>query len=376
MTTRNYLSNANSTTTTLAGGATFTGPWEDVKEFPSVCFSAKADVAGTMYCDFSHDASTVDSTLTYAVAANINEVHRLTITRRYCRLRYVNGSSAQSSFNMTLLVGEHTQLAAPLNLSLGQDADAIAVRSIDSELDIAEGKRAGYFIVNKFGENSDIDSATTPEDVWEGGGTYTGFPTGSAELVTVVSTDTNDTNSSGTGARTVTIEGLDANYELQSETIALNGTSLVDSANTYTRVFRAYVVTSGSSNQAFNAGTITIAHKVTTANIFGIISAGRNQTRTGCYTIPAGHTGYLRRIECYANKATTATLDGVIWQRPFGASPRLIRPFSFTNTEFFTTLIYGGLPLTEKTDIAVRITTSSANNIDVITNFDIVVVKD
>lgn len=372
----NAINSANSTLTALAGGASFTGDYVDVSYTTAVVVACKADVAGTLYMEFSRSGTgTADSTLTYAVTGGINEVHRLTVTRPFYRSRFVNGSSAQSTFELTTMVGDYASLSAPLNLSLGQDADAIAVRVKDTETDIAEGKRAGYILVNKFGRNSNVSTADVPEDIWEGGGVYTGFPLGSAELVTVSSTDANDT-AAGSGARTVRIYGLDANGALQEEAITLLGATLVDSVNTYTRVNRAIVLTSGSSNQAFNAGTITIAHKVTTANIFAKIQAGTNQTAIACYTIPAGYTGYMRQIDVGVSRSNTATVTGVIWARNNGASPRYIETFSASNTDSHHEIVYGGISFTSLTDIAIRITACSANNVPITSHFDIILVKD
>ena len=37
---------------------------------------------------------------------------------------------------------------------------------------IAGEQGPGFFSVNKFGRNPDIDTGSTPEDVWSGGGLY------------------------------------------------------------------------------------------------------------------------------------------------------------------------------------------------------------
>ena len=363
------LDDANTTTTALSGAATYTGGWTDVGAYTYVTVAAKADVAGTLYMEFTNDATqaNADSTLTYDVAANINEVHTLKRTRRYYRTRYLNGSSAQSSFEISTFLDQSSGLlVAPANLTLGQDADAIAVRAIEGEQDIAEGKRAGYSIVNKFGSN---DAVTTVEDVWSGGGVYTGFPTGSAELVTVSSSVSGDDSDFE-----VTIYGLDANGALQSEAITLDGTNLVDSANTYTRVFRGVITASGTSNTEFTAGTITCAHKTTTANVFFVMPAGVNQSRVGAYTIPAGKTGYLRQFDVEMAKSNNATATGGLWVRENGAPPRVIRNFTIGQTSPYNTNIYGGLVFPALTDVAVRILTVSSGTLQVTTNFDIVLV--
>ena len=87
------------------------------------------------------------------------------------------------------------------------------------------------------------------ETIWTEGGIYV-YPT-SAEAVYISSTDANDT-SAGTGARTVKVFGLDANWELQEETVILNGQTQVrvGASLTWIRIFRAFVVTVGSGGTA------------------------------------------------------------------------------------------------------------------------------
>lgn len=67
----------------------------------------------------------------------------------------------------------------------------------------------GYRRIAAIGNNPDLDTATLPEEVWTGGGVYP-WMTGSTALE-ILSSSANDA-SAGTGARTVTINGLDINY--------------------------------------------------------------------------------------------------------------------------------------------------------------------
>jgi len=125
------VSTVNSSAATLTSGATFTGDWEDATGYPSVACSVKTDQAGSLYIDFSTDGSNSDSTLTFAVAASTNELHRLTITKRYYRVRFTNSSvSSQTYLRLQSILGSHQLLTSPLNIDVTTDADANTVKAV------------------------------------------------------------------------------------------------------------------------------------------------------------------------------------------------------------------------------------------------------
>ena len=146
---------------------------------------------------------------------------------------------------------------------------------------VAQGNVAGYSSVNKFGHNA---AAETGDDIWSGGGTYAFYPT-NAMAMEIVSTDTNDV-SGGAGAQSVTVFGLDANWDEISETVIMNGTTAVDLTNTYRRMYRAFVNTIGTSDS--NVGDISIEEDGGTGDTGAYIAAGDGQTQMAIYTIPNG----------------------------------------------------------------------------------------
>ncbi len=158
------------------------------------------------------------------------------------------------------------------------------------ELQVARNQIQGHRNVTVFGFNPDVD--TTQVSVWPLPSLIT-FPS-SALQMTVSSTSANDT-SAGTGARTVVVQGLDANYNEVTETVTLNGQTPVTMAASLLRVNYAYVATAGSGNSA--AGDIYIGTGTVTAGVpatvYDIIKFDYNNTTTGSYTIPAGYTGYV-----------------------------------------------------------------------------------
>lgn len=374
----NEVSEKNSTTTVLASGASFTGEWEVCYMHATITVAVTTDLDGTLNIQFSPDGVNQDSSLTYKFNAGTTESpHRLQIARRWCRVKFTNdGTTTQTYLRLqTTYAKSGAQLVAPMNATLGLDADAVPVRSISEELDIAEGKRQGHQLINKFGSNTDIDTATDPEDVCNQGGTYAGFPVSDSEKVEVLSSSAND-DLTGSGAEKVYIYGLDENWEMAEEEITLDGTTPVDSVGTYRRVWRAIVTQSNNgSNDAFNAGTITIRHTTTTANVFAVIPIGANQSRCTAFTVPANKTAFVRDIHFTVNRGNAAVdINGAIWVRDFGKAPRLIRIFSASDTEPYVDEIYGFLKFTEKTDFVIRVDNVSANDTNTVANYDIVLV--
>lgn len=138
------VNSGNSSNATLGGNATFTGVRTDVSMYASVCVSCKASHAGTLYIDFNPNDNDTDwdSTLTFTVDADVNEVHRLSVTRRFFRVRFVNSATPQSYFRLQTLLGFQTQLTSTVNSTIQSDADAVLTRSV------LTGKTDGGFYKN------------------------------------------------------------------------------------------------------------------------------------------------------------------------------------------------------------------------------------
>ena len=249
------VSIVNSSTTALNDTDVFTGEWEDVSAYNSLTVAVKTDQNGTYSIQFSPDGTNQDSTLTRYYRTNqIEAPHRFTITRKYARVVFTNDSgSNQTYFRLQTILGDQGELNAPADSTLAQDFDATVVRPTDFKYEVAEGLRQGYTTWNKWGYNPDIDVGT--ETVWSVGGTFT--PLSSAGTLEVVSSSANDDGDpAGTGAQSIIIYGVDANYEEQTEVVTLNGTTAVTTTNSWLGVNRAAIYLSGSGG--INAGDISI----------------------------------------------------------------------------------------------------------------------
>lgn len=171
-------------------------------------------------------------------------------------------------------------------------------------LQVARGQITMHTSIIVFGYNPDVD--TSEESVWPDGGTVP-HPT-VASVLKISSSDANDT-SAGTGARTVTIVGLDGDYNEISETVTLNGQTAVNTTKSYLYVNQFYVasVGSGGANAGnINAGTGTVTAGVP-AVLYDIIATGYNNRTTGHYCVPAGYTGYMLQGLFSAGQASGST---------------------------------------------------------------------
>lgn len=211
----------------------------------------------------------------------------------------------------------------------------------------------------KFGYNGEVGE--TEETIWDAGGLYAYPP--SASVMTVSSSSTDDA-AAGTGARTITISGLNANFVDISETVTLNGQTAVSTTNSYLRVYRARVIATGSGEK--NAGNISIGTGTVTAgvpaNIYARISTGENQTLMAVFTVPAGYTAYIQQGTVstgteQANKFITARLK----VRPFGEAFQTKTVVTLSNQ--YIAFDFGvALAITEKSDIEARAVSSSGTN--------------
>ncbi|MCP3937768.1 MAG: hypothetical protein GY708_20645 [Actinomycetia bacterium] len=247
----------------------------------------------------------------------------------------------------------------------------------EEETAIMLGRKPGWSIVSKFGQNSDIDTAN-PEDIWHGGGEYTGQPVGAstvdvAETCELFSAEAAD-SAAGTGARTVRLQGLDENGDPQSEDVTLDGTTPVATVGLWYRVNRLFVLTAGSGE--VNAGIITVRHTSTTANVFAQVPAEHGQTLIAATTIPAGHTGYLRRYSASMFDNTNNRARMAFWSRPMGGAVRIQRTFVVSTSDAASQALYGGPSFPALTDLKMRCTAVQNNNGNVTADFDLLLVRD
>ena len=132
--------------------------------------------------------------------------------------------------------------------------------------------------IDKFGY---LPTATTSfKTVWDGDNIYT-YPSAATTMNVVSSVGATD------DGKEITIEGLDANYDVITETVTLGGDSAGGTATTqeFLRVYRAYV-----ANGTSVTGTVSIQQD---GVAYAKILPDYQQTLMAVYTIPRGKVGYL-----------------------------------------------------------------------------------
>lgn len=229
--------------------------------------------------------------------------------------------------------------------------------STDMYLDIARGVIPNSKIIHKFGANFDIDQGTDPESVWTGGGQYPWASLSTAQTIYAISTSASDTS-------TMTIEGLDSDYNEQSETVTLNGLTAVATNNTFIRVFRM-------TYDAVNVGTLEARVTSGTGTIVAQIEAGDAQTLMAVYTVPKDYTAYLVTGDVTINSKRDCTV--LFYLRMFG-SPFRIAHIAEAN-EHYRYDFYAPMPIPERSDIDVQVDNVSANDSSVTANFDLILIR-
>ena len=166
---------------------------------------------------------------------------------------------------------------------------------------IRRGLVTGASIVHKFGRNPDV-----PNGTWEGVlQAAAQFPwLTAASAVRIRSGGNGADTGNGAGARTVTIQGIDATGVEITETVTTAGAAASSPTTAlFLRVYRAWVATAGTYT---GANTAAVIIETTGGTALVQITAGEGQTQFCGYTIPLGKTGYLASVMVQADAAKAA----------------------------------------------------------------------
>jgi len=245
-----------------------------------------------------------------------------------------------------------------------------AGRNEPFELQVARGQITFHTEQNIFAYGATPATAGLFRTVWENMATTEYVFPGSALTMQLASDTAGDTAS-------ITIVGLDANYAVISETLALNGTTNVPTANQYFRINSMFVSTGSATNPV---GIITLKNNTVTyaqinTAVFNGVTSSIGQTQMAVFTVPAGYSFYGNRFGAYSSfngnsanyttyRAVSNSVAGVqkiIVQTPFNTNYEVQRHYP--------------LPYAEKTDLRWQIAPSTATSAVVSINIGGVLVK-
>ena len=162
-------------------------------------------------------------------------------------------------------------------------------------LEVSKGNVAGHSSVLVRGHNPSQTAASGFVDIAEMGDlTYLT----SAETMEIASSSADDT-SAGAGLRTVLVQGVDGTGAAISEVVSMNGTSDVQTSNSYLRVNSMVGLTAGSTG--WNVGSVT-ATATTAATIQDEMDMTESISQGSHYTVPLGNTLYVIQADFNAAK--------------------------------------------------------------------------
>ena len=228
----------------------------------------------------------------------------------------------------------------------------------DTFLNIGRGLVKDTSGEHKFGATPEISVSTTAT-IWDKVDTL--YPWSAFATASILNVDSSSASDVG---ESVTIVGLDANFNPQTETVVLTTQTNNNTTNTFIRVYRAYM-----SGTADNVGNISI--QVGSTDV-AVIRAGKSQTLMSVYTVPAGYEAFITHGAATVQAGADMTLGMYVRFGGTGAfrigHQAEVSPNGY-NYQF-------GVPLRipEKSDIDVR-GRANTNNIRATAAWDMVLIK-
>ena len=211
------------------------------------------------------------------------------------------------------------------------------------------GNYDGYAPQTKFAINDAV--GTSFEDLWSVSTNLAYLS--AADVLEVLSSSADDNGTGTTGALTIRVFGLDANFVEVEEDLTLNGLTVVEGSTSFLRVYRAMVMSAGTTGS--NIGTITIRDKTGDTTQCSIpITA--NQSLMSQYTIPANKTAYFINGYVTCGKGDDATFR--LMARVEGGVFQVKREGKAFQDELFHNFD-GMFKIPEKTDIKIMVKSSA-----------------
>jgi hypothetical protein len=214
----------------------------------------------------------------------------------------------------------------------------------DEMCNLALGRMPKATGVHKFGARTGI--STTSSTIWDDGlNDYPWSAFDNSQVLTVVAVNGADQASS------ITVVGLDDNYDEVTETITLAGANATGSV-LFKRVYRAYI-----SSGPENAGVITVRTGGATGTIVAQMNEGMAQTLMCIFTVPRNRTGLLLKGVCSASADKDMIIEfyGRFQDEQGNYGPFRIQHIANMYQNNYVYEFAVPLALPEKTDLDVRV---------------------
>ena len=229
---------------------------------------------------------------------------------------------------------------------------------------VASGYSADHTFNHKFGAAPSL-SINTSGTIWDVPDTL--YPWTALDTPAVVNVERNDAADTGL---IVTVIGLDADWNVQTEDITITGADQVGT-KLWRRVNRAYV---SSGTAVVNVGNIDIEAGAAGGTTVARITANLGQTLMCVYTIPAGYIGYLYQGTMTVQANADATGYMFVRRNGEGVTFRVGHTFEVAGGSPYNYKFSFPPAIPEKSDIDVRALVRS-NNARVTATFDILLVE-
>ena len=171
-----------------------------------------------------------------------------------------------------------------------------------SSLDISRGIASGHRYIRHFGRNTAVGGTFVPVSR---SGVYRTPQVAAAPLLRIRAGGNAADTANGSGARSVTLIGLDVNGDYITETIATSGASASAlTANRFLRLTDARVATSGTyATQTALSHVASINIEDAAGNLWATIQdtdIPRGDTEIGSYSVPRNRTLFITNIRLSA----------------------------------------------------------------------------
>jgi len=216
---------------------------------------------------------------------------------------------------------------------------------------VTEAEVLSAYLIDKSGATETLGvSANTMSTVWGGTGLYpwTTF-TGTGDKIYIKSV-TNDPKVQG---KSVTIEGLDSNYDILIETVTLHASNTmiaVSTVNNFYRTNKMYL-TGNNTNELPHDYNIELRYGSSSGTLIGQMNAPWGRGQNCFYTVPRGYEGFI--LSMNGNSGKMDEITSSLWFHSYGGTWTLQKSFKFISGTFdhnFRT----PLRITEKSDIEIR----------------------